>query len=52
MQKISQYMVMHPVDDPPVMDLINGVLSQKALVDFLKGGSPDLGSNSQIFVNQ
>ena len=28
--------VMHPVDDPPLMDLINGVLSPKALVDFLK----------------
>jgi nucleoside 2-deoxyribosyltransferase len=30
---------MHPVDDPPVMNLINGVLSPKALVDFLKESS-------------
>ena len=32
--------VMHPVDDPPVMDLINGILSPKALIDFLKADSP------------
>ena len=32
--------VMHPVDDPPVMNLINGVLSPKALIDFLKEDSP------------
>ena len=31
--------VMHPVDDPPVMDLVNSVLSQKALIGFLKEGS-------------
>jgi hypothetical protein len=24
------------VDDPPIMDLITGVMSPKALVDFLK----------------
>ena len=28
--------VMHSVDDPPVMDLINGVLSPKALINLLK----------------
>jgi nucleoside 2-deoxyribosyltransferase len=27
--------VMHGVDDPPVMNLISGVLSPKALIDFL-----------------
>jgi hypothetical protein len=32
--------VMHQVDDPPVMDLVNGVLSPKALIEFLKEGSP------------
>jgi hypothetical protein len=31
--------VMHPVDDPPIMKLVTGVLSQKALVDFLKESS-------------
>jgi hypothetical protein len=31
--------VMHRVDDPPVMDLVNGVLSPKALIEFLKEGS-------------
>jgi nucleoside 2-deoxyribosyltransferase len=31
--------VMHPVDDPPIMNLINAVLSPKALIDFLKEGS-------------
>jgi nucleoside 2-deoxyribosyltransferase len=38
-KKKSVY-VMHPVNDPPVMDLINGVLSLSELVDFLKEGSP------------
>lgn len=28
--------VMHSIDDPPVMDLINGVLSFKELIDSLK----------------
>jgi hypothetical protein len=32
--------VMDQVNDPPVMDLINGVLSLDELVDFLKEGSP------------
>lgn len=32
--------VMHLVDDPPVMDLINGILSPKALIHFLKADSP------------
>lgn len=32
--------VMHSVDDPPLMDLINGVLSPKALIDFLEEDSP------------
>jgi hypothetical protein len=32
--------VMHRVDDPPVMELMNGVLSLEALIDFLKEGSP------------
>ena len=32
--------VMHQVDDPPVMDLVNAVLSPKALIEFLKKGSP------------
>lgn len=31
---------MHSVDDPPVMDLISGVLSPKALIDLLKEDSP------------
>jgi CTP:molybdopterin cytidylyltransferase MocA len=31
--------VMHQVDDPPVMDLVNGVLSSQALIEFLKEGS-------------
>jgi hypothetical protein len=30
---------MHPVDDPPVMDLINAVLSPEELIDFLEEGS-------------
>ena len=30
---------MHSVDDPSVMDLINGVLSPKELIDSLKKGS-------------
>jgi nucleoside 2-deoxyribosyltransferase len=29
--------VMNPVDDPPITNLTNGVLSPKALVDLLKG---------------
>lgn len=32
--------VMHQVDDPPVMNLISGVLSPKALIAFLKTDSP------------
>jgi len=31
---------MHPVDDPPVMDFISGVLSPKALINLLKEDSP------------
>ena len=31
--------VMHPVDDSPVMGLIDDVLSPEALIDFLKKGS-------------
>jgi nucleoside 2-deoxyribosyltransferase len=38
-KKKSVY-VMDQVNDPPVMDLINGVLSLSELVDFLKKGSP------------
>ena len=30
---------LHPVDDPPVMDLIDNILSPGALIDFLKEGS-------------
>jgi hypothetical protein len=30
---------LHPVDDPPVMDLIDNVFSPEALIDFLKEGS-------------
>jgi nucleoside 2-deoxyribosyltransferase len=30
---------LHPVDDPPVMDLINEVLSPEELIDFLEEGS-------------
>jgi len=30
---------LHPVDDPPVMDLIDNILSPEALIDFLKEGS-------------
>lgn len=30
---------LHPVDDPPVMDLIDNILSPRALIDFLKEGS-------------
>jgi nucleoside 2-deoxyribosyltransferase len=29
--------LMHAVDDPPVKELTNGVLSPRALIDFLKG---------------
>jgi hypothetical protein len=32
--------VMHAVDDPPIMNLINDVLSPKALISFLKESSP------------
>jgi len=28
--------VMHPIDDPPIMNLMNGVLSFDELTDFLK----------------
>jgi len=31
--------VMHSVDDPPIMKLVNDVLSPKALIDFLKENS-------------
>jgi hypothetical protein len=31
--------VMQPVDDPPIMGLVNGVLSPKDLIDFLKESS-------------
>jgi hypothetical protein len=31
--------VMHQVDDPPVMDLVNAILSPKALIDLLKEDS-------------
>lgn len=30
---------MHPVHDPPVMDLVNAILSPKALIGLLKKGS-------------
>ncbi len=30
---------MHTVDDPPIMDLMDGVVSPKALIDFLKKDS-------------
>ena len=33
--------VMHSVDDPPIMKLVNDVLSPKALIGFLKGSSPE-----------
>ena len=32
--------VMHALDDPPIMNLINDVLSPKALIDFLKESIP------------
>jgi nucleoside 2-deoxyribosyltransferase len=32
--------VMYPVDDPPVMDLISGVLSTEALIGIPKEGCP------------
>ena len=32
--------VMHSVDDPPVMGLVNAVLSPKSLIEVLKKGSP------------
>jgi hypothetical protein len=31
--------VMHLVDDPPIMELVTGLLSPKALIDFLMEGS-------------
>jgi hypothetical protein len=31
--------VMHAVDDPPITDLVDDVLSPEALIDFLKKGS-------------
>jgi hypothetical protein len=31
--------VMYPVDDPPVTDLIDDILSPEALINFLKEGS-------------
>jgi nucleoside 2-deoxyribosyltransferase len=31
---------MHAIDDPPIMNLINDVLSPKALIDFLKENIP------------
>lgn len=34
--KHKTIVVMNPVDDPPIMNLTNGVLSPKALVEFLK----------------
>jgi nucleoside 2-deoxyribosyltransferase len=30
---------MHSIDDPPVMDMVNGVLSFQELIDFLMRGS-------------
>ena len=33
--------VMHPVDDPPIMKLVTGIFSPKALIDFLKESSPE-----------
>jgi len=32
--------VMHSVDDPPVMGLVNAVLSPKSLIEVIKKGSP------------
>jgi len=32
--------VKHPVDDPPVMNLIDGVLSFEELINFLKHSDP------------
>ena len=37
--KSKSIYVMHPVDDPPIMKLVTGVLSPKALIDFLKESS-------------
>jgi hypothetical protein len=34
--KRKRIYVMHPIDDPPVMSLINGVLSFKELINALK----------------
>jgi diphthamide synthase subunit DPH2 len=38
--KNKSIFVMNPVDDPPIMNLTNGVLSQKALIELLKENSP------------
>jgi len=37
--KAKTIYVMHPVDDPPIMDLTNGVLSSEALIDLFKQDS-------------
>ena len=34
--KNKSIFVMNPLDDPPIMNLTNGVLSQKALIELLK----------------
>ena len=39
--------VMHRIEDPPIMNLINAVLSPKALVDLLKESSPRRHQNEQ-----
>jgi nucleoside 2-deoxyribosyltransferase len=39
--KKKSIFVMNPVDDPPIMNLTNGVLPPKALVDFFKGKLPE-----------
>ncbi len=38
--KSKSIYIMHLVDDPPVMDLVNAVLSPKSLIEVLKKGSP------------
>ena len=38
--KNKSIFVMNPVDDPPIMNLTNGVLSPKALIELLKGSGP------------
>lgn len=37
--KNKSIFVMNPVDDPPIMNLTNGVLSPKALIELLEGSS-------------